>query len=471
MTKIRVHIDPKGYDEKPSGKEIGGIKSRLQKGTRPSLVTLEELVQKIRTGHSISPGIMEGMSAKNWKEQQLFMVDIDNEEDGPILRIKDARAICHDNGLPLAFCYQTFSYTKEHPKFRLAFVMDKPITDAGMRKHIMETLVNLFPQSDKSCVNADRIFHGTNKSAKLFNENGRISWEDIEAASFPTRPEEHRSGHSSHIEMRSDSELEELVRNFDLFGYLKERNGGFRRTSKGVVFHNCEICKHHDNLMYVEETNTFCCRSKNKGGSIIDYLKYTEGLTTAQAIDKLKNELCEPMWKAPIPFEEVKLPSFPVDALPAPLCDWVKTVAENTETPVDMAAVSTLAALSCAVQGKFKIAPKRSYSEPLNLYAQQDTAILNDFLTSMEFEIVMEKIKQSLFSYYLYALSSDAFGTKRRERNDEKLEEARLLMNKYGYFPVENDVISQVHMENAIGVLNSYLRKLPKRLCDEFRKK
>ena len=108
--------------------------------------------------------------------------------------------------------------------------------------------------------------------------------------------------------------------------------------------------------------------------------------------------------------------------------------------------------------------------EDPKIYAQQDTAILNDFLTSMEFEIVMEKIKQSLFSYYLYALSSDAFGTKRRERNSEKLEEARLLMNKYGYFPVENDVISQVHMENAIGVLNSYLRKLPKRLYDEFRK-
>ena len=78
--KIKVHIDPKGYDEKPSGKEIGGIKSRLQKGTSPSLVTLEELVQKIRTGHSISPGIMDGMSTKDWKEQQLFMVDIDNEE-------------------------------------------------------------------------------------------------------------------------------------------------------------------------------------------------------------------------------------------------------------------------------------------------------------------------------------------------------------------------------------------------------
>lgn len=436
--KIKVHIDPKGYDEKPSGKEIGGIKSRLQKGTSPSLVTLEELVQKIETGHSISPGIMEGMSAKDWKEQQLFMVDIDNEEDGPILRIKDARAICHDNGLPLAFCYQTFSYTKEHPKFRLAFVMDKPIKDAGMRKHIMETLVNLFPQSDKSCVNADRIFHGTNKSAKLLNENGRISWENIEAVSFPARPEEHRSGHSSHIEIRSDSELDELVRNFDLFGYLKERNGGFRRTSKGVVFHNCEICKHHDNLMYVEETNTFCCRSENKGGSIIDYLKYTEGLTTAQAIDKLKNELCEPVWKAPIPFEEVRLPPFPVDALPAPLCDWVKTVAENTETPVDMAAVSTLAALSCAVQGKFKIAPKRSYSEPLNLYiliiaksGERKSAIVHKMADPIyQYERSENRRRKEQAEIDLANLSSWKKQIDALER-DGKIEEATKLRTKY----------------------------------------
>lgn len=368
MTRIKVHIDPRGYGEKPSIKEIGGIKTRLQKSTSPSLVTLEELVHKIETGHSISPGIMSGMSAKDWQEQQLFLVDIDNEEDGPILRIKDAKVICRDNGLPLAFYYQTFSYTKERPKFRLAFVMDKPVTDESVRKHIIETLVNLFPQSDKSCINADRIFHGTNKGAKLLNQNARISYEDIEAISFPIHPEKHRSGQSSHASGRSDSELDELVKNFDLFGYMQERNGGFRRTSKGVVFHNCEICGHHDNLMYVEETNSFCCRSQNKGGSIIDYLRYTEGLTTAQAIDKLKHELCEPQWKMPIPFDEIKLPPFPVDALPAPLCDWVQAVAQNTETPVDMAAVCALAALSCAVQGKFKIFPKRGYGEPLNLY-------------------------------------------------------------------------------------------------------
>ncbi len=85
--KLKVHIDTKGYMEKPTGKEVGRIKIRLQKNTSPSIVTVEELIQKIRTGHSISPGIMEGMSTKDWKEQQLFLVDIDNEENGPICGI------------------------------------------------------------------------------------------------------------------------------------------------------------------------------------------------------------------------------------------------------------------------------------------------------------------------------------------------------------------------------------------------
>ena len=367
MKKIKVHIDPKGYDEKPSGKEIGGIKSRLQKDNSPSLVTLEELVRKIENGHAISPGIMGGMSAKDWMEQQLFLVDIDNEEEGPQLNIKDAKAICRDNNLPLAFYYQTFSHAKEHPKFRLAFVMDKPVTDENMRKYIMETLVNLFPQSDKSCVNADRIFHGTNKYVKLLDGNAHVSLEDIKTISTAT-PEKHSDRHSGHRIRRVDSELDELVKGFDLFGYLKERNGNFRRTNKGAVFHNCEICGHHDNLMYVKETNTFYCHSRKAGGSIIDYLIYAEDLTKEQAIQKLKYELCEPEWNLPIPFDEIRLPSFPVKCLPPLLCEWVKAVAKNTETPVDMAAVCALAALSCALQGKFKVHPKSKYDESLNLY-------------------------------------------------------------------------------------------------------
>ena len=366
--KLKVHIDTKGYMEKPTGKEVGMIKIRLQKNTSPSIVTVEELIQKIRTGHSISPGIMGGMSAKDWKEQQLFLVDIDNEEDGPILYFKDAKRICAKHGLSPAFIYQTFNYCKEKPKFRIAFIMDTPVTDEAVRKRIIETLVKLFPQSDKSCVNADRIFHGTNKRVILLNESARISWESIRNIHLPSQSKKHDFDPPSHLSGRSDLELDEAVRSFDFLEYLKKRNGDFRKSNGSVVFQNCEICGHHDNLMYVPTTNTFYCHSKNVGGSIIDYLVHAEGLSQSEAIFKLKNELIVPKWKAPLPFNEVNLPPFPVKSLPWPLGEWVTAVSQNTETPTDMAAVCALAVLSCTVQGKFVISPKSHYSEPLNLY-------------------------------------------------------------------------------------------------------
>lgn len=366
--KLKVHIDTNGYMEKPTGKEVGRIKIRLQKNTSPSIVTVEELIQKIRTGHSISPGIMEGMSTKDWKEQQLFLVDIDNEEDDPILYFKDAKRICAKHGLSPAFIYQTFNYCKEKPKFRIAFIMDTPVTDEAVRKRIIETLVKLFPQSDKSCVNADRIFHGTNKRVILLSESARISWESIRNIHLPSQNKNHDFDPPSHLSGRSDLELDEAVRSFDFLEYLKKRNGDFRKSNGNVVFQNCEICGHHDNLMYVPTTNTFYCHSKNVGGSIIDYLIHAEGLSQSEAIFKLKNELIVPKWNAPLPFNEVNLPPFPVKSLPWPLGELVTAVSQNTETPTDMAAVCALAVLSCTVQGKFVVSPKNHYSEPLNLY-------------------------------------------------------------------------------------------------------
>ena len=76
----------------------------------------------------------------------------------------------------------------------------------------------------------------------------------------------------------------------------------------------------------------------------------------------------------------------------------------------------------------------------------------------------MEKIKQSLFSYYMYQLSQDSISAQIREENAQKMEEAEKVLDACGYCAVEYDLISQVHMENAIGILNTYLRKLPKHL-------
>ena len=67
----------------------------------------------------------------------------------------------------------------------------------------------------------------------------------------------------------------------------------------------------------------------------------------------------------------------------------------------------------------------------------------------------------------MYQLSHDGISTQIREESAGKLEEAQQVLDVCGYCAVEYDLISQVHMENAIGIVNAYLRKLPQKLYDE----
>lgn len=73
-------------------------------------------------------------------------------------------------------------------------------------------------------------------------------------------------------------------------------------------------------------------------------------------------------WETPIPFDEFKLPKFPVDALPPPIADYAVALAEHTQTPVDMAGTCGLAVIAVGVQGKYKVEAKPGWDEPLNLF-------------------------------------------------------------------------------------------------------
>lgn len=80
--------------------------------------------------------------------------------------------------------------------------------------------------------------------------------------------------------------------------------------------------------------------------------------------DGIKTAFSEP----PIPLDGMKVPEFPVDALPADVRDYVLAVSESTQTPVDLPAVAALAVLAIGAQGKYVIRPKPDWKEPLNLY-------------------------------------------------------------------------------------------------------
>ena len=179
MTMVKVHIDTKGYSEKP--KDFSNIKIRTQNNTTIREIEIKKLIEKIEHGYTISPGVLHnGMCADNWIEQTLFMIDIDNDNKGvPILYPNESLRICEENELSPIFYYPSFSNSKSKPKYRLVFLMDKVITNTKDRDKIVKTLISLFPQSDKSCKNADRIFLGTNNKAIICNLNARISMTQI----------------------------------------------------------------------------------------------------------------------------------------------------------------------------------------------------------------------------------------------------------------------------------------------------
>lgn len=296
--KFKLHIDTVKYKNKEFSKneeEMQKLKYRLQGDSPPVEVTLKELVEAVQEGKAVSPAVMKGTKAKDFEEQQVFMVDIDNKKkDIPILTVEKAIYICEKNHLPLAFYYYSFSHKKELPKFRLVFIMNEVITDNILRDTIMRRLIDLFEQADTSCTNADRVFFGTNKEAKIVDLKARITVDNI--LKIPPRTAIVEKKKTS----RANKELEKLINDFDFFSYLKERNGNIvRDTPRYIMFENCEICGHHNDLVYYQETNSFNCFSDkgDVGGTIIDYLMTVEHLTLKQAIRKFKKELCKKMPK------------------------------------------------------------------------------------------------------------------------------------------------------------------------------
>ena len=175
--------------------------------------------------------------------------------------------------------------------------MNEVITDNILRDTIIRRLIDLFEQADTSCTNADRVFFGTNKEAKILDLKARITVDNILKIPPKTAIVEKKKT------SRTDKELEKLINGFDFFSYLKERNGNIVRDNpRYIMFENCEICGHHNDLVYYPETNTFSCfcdkgKKEKIGGTIIDYLKEVYKLTPSKAIDKFKKELCKKMSK------------------------------------------------------------------------------------------------------------------------------------------------------------------------------
>lgn len=73
-------------------------------------------------------------------------------------------------------------------------------------------------------------------------------------------------------------------------------------------------------------------------------------------------------WQAPIPLGAFVPPEWPKDVFPEKVQVFVCDLARSTETPLELAALTTLSGISTAAQGKYIVQVKSDYFEPVNVW-------------------------------------------------------------------------------------------------------
>lgn len=170
-----LHVDTVKFKVKPTGQEIGGIKARFTKSASIKDMSAEQIAAALTAGKTMQPGVTpysEESKAKGYKgtndadfsKQTLFMNDIDNKrKDVPQETPAHAAEVLARYNLKPAFMYETFNSTPEQRRFRIGLVSDEPFTDRAERDSVQHALIAAFDQADPECINADRIFFGTDR--------------------------------------------------------------------------------------------------------------------------------------------------------------------------------------------------------------------------------------------------------------------------------------------------------------------
>jgi len=160
-----------GFSEKPTGGGVAQISKRLTCTSG----TVDELIGLIASGHTWTTGVFDGSrSDANFTSAELLALDIDGG-----MSVEAALGRCSEYSMMPAFGYQTFGSTPEKERFRLVWLLEKPIVDAETYRLAIKALLKIFPESDKACKDPARMWYGTNNGAFQVNPEAAYTLEDI----------------------------------------------------------------------------------------------------------------------------------------------------------------------------------------------------------------------------------------------------------------------------------------------------
>lgn len=347
---IRYQVDTVGYKSKEEAKaEYGRRALRMGKGSF-TVGNFDTLKKAIEEGKSFRPGCLTGTDTESWRSQQIIVFDVDNDvKPEKMLDINAAWEIFLAKNLPPRMIYKTFSYTEEHPKFRILFLLDQEITDSEKMLSYINKLLNVLEEAylyeedgkikspvDMACRDLAKIYLGTNKKIEPLNESYSIlTIKDLEALEAPEtirtrheaeeavkakkeaeerekrdklRKEEAARRRAAGVSDAALKEIEEETRaeieNEDIIEFTLNHYGGeVKKTGNTIYINPCPICGANDSYKCLKDKKNIyhCFSSKHpeetNTGDVIKLIMSREGLDYKAAKDRYKYEyakICTP---------------------------------------------------------------------------------------------------------------------------------------------------------------------------------
>ena len=173
-----IQIDCEGFKVKPEKKQIVEISNRIARNAID--ISLEEFADTVgNKGHTFLPAYLEvERKAENFVYQKFFALDFDGT-----LSVEEFWDRAKKYEIEPIFLYETLTCSKEKYKFRAVFLNDITITNREVAEIILQLLLRLFPEADKSCKDTSRMFFG-GKNLIFLNVENRI---DIFSLSLATQ--------------------------------------------------------------------------------------------------------------------------------------------------------------------------------------------------------------------------------------------------------------------------------------------
>ena len=285
---------------------------------------------------------------ENFIYTDTLVVDCDNthsEDENEWIKFEDVAAAFPDVRF-IAYTSRNHMKRKNgkqpRPRFHVIFFAER-IENYEDYKHFVEKVVTYFPYFDSKAQDAARFFYG-NPDTKIFIQDGLIN-----LSQFFDEDDFAKMDREIHEGSRNDSMFKWAVRSMKRYGNTDE--------SKECFFREAEKC-----VPPLDDRELHSIwRSAEK---YYKRIAKQPGYVSPKEYNNPKLD----KWVDPIPFDKFTTAKFPIDSFPKDIADYIVSVAESTQTTVDMAGALAISVLSTCLQCKYRVQGKADWLEPLNTY-------------------------------------------------------------------------------------------------------